>query len=118
MLQVLPYIIIILVIICLVLCYSQMSSAESMFVADGKRTVTLHYTTWCPHCTTMKPIWAQVKAATVGSGIVYKESDEDKTPTAGITSYPSIVMIDEHGNRRDYAGSANFEELRNWVVNT
>jgi hypothetical protein len=64
----------------------------------------------------MKPIWEQVKIATATSGIIYKEVDEDKAKTPGVTGYPTIAMIDEHGKRSIYPGPPDFNQLRNWIV--
>lgn len=64
----------------------------------------------------MKPIWDQVKLATINSGIIYREIDEDKTHTPGITGYPTILMLSESGHTYLYTGPANFNRLRNWII--
>lgn len=92
-------------------CGEKMSS-----VVNATRTVTLHYTNWCGYCKLMKPVWERVKKSTETSGIIYKESDEDLTPTAGIISYPTITMLDKDGRRSQYPAGADFEKLRAWVV--
>lgn len=80
------------------------------------RKVTLHYTNWCHYCKLMKPVWSRVKKYTEGSGIVYAEVDEDINRTAGIYSYPTIMMTDEYGRVAQYPGGADFESLRAWVL--
>lgn len=85
-------------------------------MVNNRRLVTLHYTNWCTHCTNMKPVWAAVKIATEGSGIQFKEVDEDIAKTPGIDGYPTIIMIDELGYKYQYLGGPDFEKLRNWIV--
>ena len=80
------------------------------------RKVTLHYTNWCGACKLMKPVWARVKQAAAGSGIIFEELDEDKTKTPGINGYPTILLVDEFGHTHEYPYDANFERLRNWII--
>lgn len=85
-------------------------------LVNSTRQVTLHYVNWCPHCRVMKPIWERVKMATNGSGIIFKEVDEEVAKTPGITGYPTILMIDEAGHKHQYDGVPDFIRLRNWIV--
>jgi thiol-disulfide isomerase/thioredoxin len=84
---------------------------------NNTRRVTLHYTQWCGYCKNMKPIWEQVKLATAASGILFNEIDEDVARTPGVTGYPTIIMLNERGERSKYDGPADFATLRAWVVN-
>jgi thiol-disulfide isomerase/thioredoxin len=84
--------------------------------ANNTRRVTLHFTEWCGYCKQMKPIWDRVKQATIDSGIIFSEVDEDKVKTPGVDGYPTVLMLDEYGRRHKYEGPANFETLRSWVV--
>ena len=83
---------------------------------NNARRIYLHSADWCPHCKTMKPIWDQVKAATVNSGIEYYEIDEVVAKTPGLNGIPTIRMLDEYGMRSEYPGGPNYEELRRWIV--
>jgi thiol-disulfide isomerase/thioredoxin len=83
---------------------------------NNTRRVTLHYTNWCGYCKQMKPVWEKVKVAAANSGIIFSEVDEDIAHTPGITGYPSIIMLNERGERSKYFGTADFDTLRNWVV--
>jgi hypothetical protein len=65
----------------------------------------------------MKPVWNQVKAATVNSGIRYAEIDEDVAKTPGITAYPTIMMVAENGRATRYDGPADYDALLAWAVN-
>jgi thiol-disulfide isomerase/thioredoxin len=83
---------------------------------NNTRRVTLHYTNWCGYCKKMKPVWDQVKKASAGSGIIFSEVDEDIAKTPGVNGYPTIIMLDERGQRSKYIGQADFATLRNWIV--
>lgn len=111
--QLLIAIVILIFVLAVYLCVTTESMAP---IINRTRVVTLHYVNWCPHCQIMKPIWSRVKMATKGSGIVFKELDEDVAKTPGVNGYPTIRMIDEHGFTSDYSGQPNFENLRAWVV--
>lgn len=100
-------------------CCSKNENLSNRF-ADGQinltRTVTLYYTSWCVFCKQIKPIWDQVKFATTNSGITFLESLEDQPTNPNITSYPTILMIDEFGHTSKFQGSPDFTDLRNWIV--
>ncbi len=80
------------------------------------RSVTLHYTNWCGACKLMKPVWARVKVALAGSNITFAELDEDTAKTPGIDGYPTIILVDEFGHAHQYPYDADFERLRNWII--
>ncbi len=100
-----------------VCCCAACVTSESMRV-NATREVTLYSTETCPHCVVMKPVWARVKQATTGSGIIFIEIDQTKVKTPGINGVPTIRMIDERGHAREYEGPPDFQQLRNWVVST
>ncbi len=97
--------------------YNRESFALKQRGINHTRRVTLHSVKWCPHCIIMKPIWEQVKIAVMGSGIIFTEVDEDIAKTPGINGYPTIMMLDENGQRSKYPGMPDFASLRAWVVN-
>lgn len=96
-------------------CCCKGQPAVEPFV-NKTRVVTLHSVGWCPHCKVMKPVWDRVVAASSGSGIVFKESDEDVTKTPGITGYPTIRMLTEQGTTIQYSGGPNYDNLRRWIL--
>jgi thiol-disulfide isomerase/thioredoxin len=106
--------IIALIIIFIILIAYVSSMSESM--ANGKRTVALHYTNWCGACKNFKPIWYTVKARAANSGIIFIEIDEEKTPTPGIAVYPTILMKDELGNAYRYSGEPDVDKFYAWVM--
>lgn len=82
--------------------------------ASGARTVTLHFTTWCPACKHFRPIWDAVRGSV--QGVNFVEVDEGKTPTADITKYPTVRMVDERGLAHEYSGMPEYSTLRTWVL--
>lgn len=98
-----------------VLLFIYYKPTESLRINAG-RTVTFHYTDWCPGCKAMKPIWEQVKRAGVNSGITFQEVNEDKARTPGITTIPAIYMVTEKGHITKYVGPPVFEHLHDWVM--
>lgn len=109
---------IILIAVCIIAYgwYSRESFALVNRKINHTRRVTLHSVKWCPHCVIMRPIWEQVKVAVAGSGIIFTEVDEDIAKTPGINGYPTIMMLDENGQRSKYPGMPDFQTLRAWVV--
>lgn len=96
-------------------CCVRAVRAGEKFV-NSTRTVTLHYTNWCHYCKQMKPVWNAVKSSTLANGIVFREVDEDVAKTPGITGYPTILMVDEHGKTSQYNGGSDMVSLRNWIL--
>lgn len=79
---------------------------------NPSRTISFHYTNWCGHCKTMKPVWERVAAT---GGAKYVKIDEDVAKTAGINSYPTIVMLAENGRRYSYNSGPDYGKLYAWV---
>ena len=68
----------------------------------GARLVVVH-ARWCGHCTELMRdggVWSQVKRRL--PGVPVEDIDEARNPGAvkrlGVTSYPSIHVVDEDGN--------------------
>lgn len=86
--------------------------------ANGPKIVVgIHKTSWCGACKNMEPIWNQLKADLAGQNIQFVENDEEKNPTPWVTYYPTIVRI-SNGTSSVYQGRANYQDLRNFVLNT
>ena len=81
-----------------------------------RRKVTLHYTNWCSYCQRLKPTWNKVKNSLKNTGVEFIESDEDVKKTEGITSYPTIMMLDEYGNRHKFEGDRTVDGLKKWIL--
>ena len=96
----------------------EQSAVKESFVphVNNVRRIYFHYTNWCGFCKKMKPVWEGVKVALKDTGMEFYEIDEDIAKTPGVNSYPTILMIDEHGYRQQYPGSIDFEKLRAWCA--
>lgn len=104
-----------IVVILAIFAFSMVRRSEGLR-ANRTRYVTFHYTDWCKCCAIMRITWDKIKLATEGSNIVLIERNEGKTKTPGIVKYPTILLVDEDGNAHEYKGTADFNELRNWIV--
>jgi len=80
------------------------------------RTITFHYTNWCPACLATKPTWAQLKKVAQDSKINFIEVDEDKAKSPDITKYPTIKMVDENGHMYDYVGPNDVKSMLSWAL--
>lgn len=78
---------------------------------SSSTTVVLHYTDWCGACKRMKPVWYRAKTL---SRARFHEVNEEKTPTPGVTSYPTIYRYVD-GHRTKYEGGADVDELLMWI---
>lgn len=88
----------------------------------GKNAIVvgLHYTSWCPACKRMKPVWDEIKRNLMNSpndfsGITMIENDEEKKPTNGIVEYPTILKY-RNGKALKYLGPADYDNLRSWIL--
>lgn len=84
----------------------------------GKTKVELHYTDWCPACQVMKPVWHEVAEELQNvSDVTMIMVDEEKTPTVGITAYPTIIRSRD-GLTQNYHGRPDARQLRDWIMST
>ncbi|QJX70862.1 hypothetical protein F-liban_93 [Faustovirus] len=84
----------------------------------GRKTVMMYYTNWCGYCKQMKPIWEAVKIRMKQEDdtIIFNENNEEKSPTPGISAYPTIfVYVDRVAYR--YEGGPDAERLYNFILN-
>jgi thiol-disulfide isomerase/thioredoxin len=88
---------------------------------------TMYYTTWCPACKNMKPVWDTVTTELTQSCAddtsqtecpEYKEKDETENPTEGIERIPTILRHYEDGTTDQYAGGRDQDRLRAFLTNT
>ncbi len=101
-------------------------SYYNRFTADdaknglGQIIVVYHYTNWCRYCKEMSPVFDQVSndlaSAGVFGGVTMMKNDEEKKPTAGINSFPTIIRY-QAGKMRRYTGRARYNDLREWILN-
>lgn len=96
-------------------CTQTGSSTEKF---GGRKSVTLHYTTWCHYCQQMKPIWNAVKLRMKQEDdtIIFNENDEDKSPTPGVNAYPTIILYQDRRAYR-YGGGNDANKLYEFILN-
>lgn len=99
----------VLLVLMIVVC-----SRESF--SQPSRKVFLHYANWCPHCKRMQPVWEAVKRDCNGQSVTFVEINEELKPTPGITSYPTILLVDTYGKLHKYIGGPNFDSLKRFVM--
>lgn len=105
-------------LILLVLAYLYYNRVETFETTriNGKRQVYLHYTNWCHVCHDFRPTWDELKARMRDVDVVFTELDEDKAQTPGVTSYPTIILLDETGRRYIYSGFRTVDSLQRWIT--
>ena len=81
---------------------------------NNRRRVVYHYVNWCGYCKRMRPVWDALK--TQIPEVEFIENDEDQKKTPGVTSYPTLRMLDEYGNRSEYKGGPDPEAIRRWIM--
>lgn len=84
----------------------------------GRKEVRLMYVNWCPYCKQMRPIWEAVKLRMKQEDdtIIFTENDEDKSPTAGVSAYPTIYVFQDRRAYK-YSGSIDAEKLYTFILN-
>jgi thiol-disulfide isomerase/thioredoxin len=83
-------------------------------------TVTLYYTTWCPHCKIMIPEWTEYIANYKNDKYepIFTEVDCDLNPgdASDIEEYPTIVLI--RNNKKFFYDSQFTPETMDKFINT
>jgi thiol-disulfide isomerase/thioredoxin len=77
-------------------------------------TVTFYYTTWCPWCKKMNPIWAAAKRD-LSPRIVFVENDQTHTKDANIDGYPTI-LLSKGGRVYKYKNVYDVNSLKKWII--
>jgi thiol-disulfide isomerase/thioredoxin len=100
--------------------YDKYTEAHALSSVSGSRIIVIyHFTTWCPACKRMSPIFEAVRNDIMNnpdlSGVYIEANDEDKNKTPGITGYPTIIRY-QYGKMRQYDGPANYNQLRQFVL--
>jgi thiol-disulfide isomerase/thioredoxin len=113
--------IVILIIIFVYKSFNKKEAATDRAVSH----YTLYFTTWCPACKSMKPIWESVTGeirkecaddAAIQKCPEFQEKDETKTHTEGIDKIPTIIRYYEDGSSLKYEGGQNRDSLKAFLM--
>tara|TARA_Y100000768_G_scaffold388976_1_gene389564 strand:+ start:4905 stop:5477 length:573 start_codon:yes stop_codon:yes gene_type:complete len=86
-----------------------------------QKLIAMIHAVWCPHCIDLKPKWEEiVKNNPKFNKNVYdieqKELQDEITSKIGnIGGFPTILSIDEQGNRNEYRGSRDKDAITDWI---
>ena len=86
-----------------------------------QKLIAMIHAEWCPHCIDLKPKWDEIvennpKFNNNVYDIEQKELRDDIASKIGnIGGFPTILSIDEQGQRNEYRGSRNKEAIAAWI---
>lgn len=112
-------IIIILLFIYFYLSNGSMSYCERF--TNSKTHVYYFYSDSCPHCTTMKPIWNELKKIVKNPNIMFHSIDMNDTNNNDliskhkVSSMPTIIKTDDYGNSEKFNQKRNVENIHSWL---
>ena len=93
------------------------SSNKLSVEPDNKSSLILYKANWCIHCKKFKPVWKELKQKY--SNISFKEYDADlhknKMTQENITGYPTIHFINNSGNKIEYNGQRDIQNITNFL---
>lgn len=69
---------------------------------------------WCIHCQNLKPIWKQLYQESKNHKIVAIDAmkNQELVHMLGITGFPTIIIVMNNGNMKEYSGPRTLEDLK------
>jgi protein disulfide-isomerase-like protein len=112
---------ILFVLLCAVLFYVVFSSQyySEHFETSNKKTLTLYYAPWCPHCKPVKPVFDELSKIYAGNKHINIETvngDEEpnKLKEQNVKGYPTIKLV--IGEKSvEYKGERTAEKLQEFI---
>lgn len=102
------------VVVCILLALrvAYLSTQEGFQGSAGADTFTLYYADWCPHCKTVKPIFAeyikkgsmQVNGKTVFLTMVETDSNPEKMKGKPVKGFPTFLLEKADGSFKEFDG--------------
>ena len=91
--------------------------------AEGADTFTLYYADWCPHCKTVKPIfadWGKNGSVNVGGKTVFvsaveADANPDKVAAAGVKGFPTMLLQKANGQKVEFDGERSPQGWESWL---
>lgn len=110
----------ILLVVAVILFWFLRSRTEGF--DSGANTFTLYYADWCPHCKTVKPVFAdwskngsvQVKGQTVFTTMVEEASIKDKS--VPVKGYPTMLLKKADGSYVEFSGDRSPQGWESWLA--
>ena len=110
---------ILFVLLCAVIFYVVFNSQYYSEHFETKKTLTLYYAPWCPHCKPVKPLFEDLKTNYENNKDVKIQTiNGDENPEVlkerGIKGYPTIVLT-VNGKDIIFEGERTAEKLQEFI---
>jgi len=121
-----------LLLVVLVLCVAyylyneHLSKQTEKYTDDNKVNVMLFHADWCGHCKEFMPVWKEFKDHIIKdkddySNVKALDFESGKDPKVmkkyNVKGFPTIKIVDKHGNVNDYKGERSKDALLNELNN-
>ena len=100
------------------------SELQNNLGSSGEKRLILFYADWCPHCTSFKPTWEEVKNST-GSNKMLAIDVGDKSSESSklmeeynVNGFPTVILVEntDSGKKIEvYEGSRDKTSLETYV---
>lgn len=111
-----------IIIIALLFIYFYLSNELNCEKFTGsKMHVYYFYSDYCPHCTTMKPIWNELQKIVKNPNIMFHSIDmNDKNNNHliskhNVSSMPTIIKTDDYGNSEKFNQKRDVKNIHSWL---
>lgn len=85
-------------------------------MANRDKTLILYSRPDCVYCVQFAPVWEDLKRSLIPQGYQFVEYNGQITPTADVTTYPTIFLIDNLGKKHRFDGMRTYDNVKNWVL--
>ena len=100
-------------------------SAQGFANAEGVYTFGFYYADWCPHCKTVKPVfadWSSSGSTTVNGQTVFlsafeadKDAEKVKALGAPVKGYPTFLLQKPDGSFIEFSGDRTPAGWKSWL---
>jgi thiol-disulfide isomerase/thioredoxin len=90
---------------------------------SGGASFTLYYADWCPHCKSIKPVFAEwsskktieVNGTVVSLDMVEADTDSDKVKAAKVKGFPTFMLKKADGTSVEFSGDRSPSGWESWL---